>query len=300
LEFRQIQYFICLYEEGTVTGAARRVNVVQPALSAQIAKLEEELGQKLFVRNARGMMPTDAARRMYQLYVPILRDLTHAREQMLVRAGEISGDIVLGMISSLGESILSDVLLDYARAYPKVKVTVANGPLLDWVADGKIDAAIIDRPKRPFDLNVDHIGDDDLVLVGPAGGHIAEGSISLAQVAALPLALTSRLHGVREIVEHYARLEHLTLRPVFEVDSMTAIVKLVDDAGVYAVLPRTAVRRRADTRSLVVRDITSPAMTRELVCVSHPRRPLNTATMLFIDKLREHIRDEKATAALRG
>jgi DNA-binding transcriptional LysR family regulator len=74
----------------------------------------------------------------------------------------------------------------------------------------------------------------------------------------------------------------------------------VDDAGVYAVLPRTAVRRRADTRSLDVRDITSPAMTRELVCVSHPRRPLNTATMRFIDKLREHIRDEKATAATGG
>ena len=74
MEFRQVQYFICLFEEGTVTRAARRLNIVQPALSMQIAKLEEDLGQQLFERTKQGMVPTSAARQMYRV---VLAD--HAR-----------------------------------------------------------------------------------------------------------------------------------------------------------------------------------------------------------------------------
>ncbi len=64
MELRQIQYFICLFEEGTATRAAKRLNIVQPALSMQIAKLEDELGQQLFERSAQGMHPTPAGRQM--------------------------------------------------------------------------------------------------------------------------------------------------------------------------------------------------------------------------------------------
>lgn len=290
MEIRQIQYFICLFEEGTVTSAARRVNVVQPALSAQIVKLEEELGQKLFIRNARGMIPTEAGRRMYQLYLPILRDLTQAREQMMLRDGDVGGEVVVGMISSLAEGVLSDALIDYAKAYPKVNVTVANGALLDWITSAKIDAAIMDRPARPFSLNVDPIIDDDLVLIGPAGGTRDGESIALSSAAALPLVLSSRQHGLRGIIDTYAQQKNLVLKPVFEVDSAIAIINLVEDAGLYAILPRTVVRRHAQRESLQVRAINSPRMSRQIVCVTHPRRPLSKATMLFIDVLRKHIR----------
>ncbi len=272
-----------------MTGAARRVNVVQPALSAQIVKLEEELGQKLFVRSARGMEPTEAGRRMYQLYLPILRDLAHAREQMTLRSGEVGGQVVVGMISSLAESVLSEALTDFAQAYPKVHVTVTNGALLDWVAAGKIDAAIVDKPRRPFSLSVEPIIDEELVLVGPDDDRVPD-VLPLAAVAALPLLFTPREHNLREILEDYARQENLVFKPVSEIYSMTALLNLVEDAGFYAILPRTVVRRHARRASLRVRTIESPAMVRQIICVTHPRRPLNTASALFVEVLRRHIR----------
>ena len=54
MELRHLKYFTCLYEEGSVTRAAQRLNIVQPALSMQIARLEEELGQTLFERSSKG------------------------------------------------------------------------------------------------------------------------------------------------------------------------------------------------------------------------------------------------------
>ncbi|VCU68304.1 HTH-type transcriptional regulator CynR [Pigmentiphaga humi] len=289
MELRQIQYFICLFEEGTVTGAARRVNVVQPALSAQIAKLEEELGQKLFVRNPRGMEPTEAGRRMYQLYLPILRDLTHAREQMTLRRDEVGGEVAVGMISSLAESVLSEALTEFARRYPKVNVTVTNGPLLDWVAAGKIDAAIVDKPRRPFSLSVEPILDDELVLVGPDDPAVPD-TLPLAAAAALPLVFTPREHNMREILEDYARQENVVFKPAFEIYSMTALLNLAQDAGLYAILPRTVVRRHAGRPSLRVRSIGAPAMFRQIIGVTHPRRPLTTAAALLLEVLKRHIR----------
>ena len=72
VELRQMQYFLCLAEEKNVTRAARQLNIVQPALSMQIAKLEEELGRQLFVRGSKGMTPTEHATHMYALFLPVL------------------------------------------------------------------------------------------------------------------------------------------------------------------------------------------------------------------------------------
>src|SRR6476661_3387781 len=98
MEFRQIQYFICLFEEGSVTRAARRLNIVQPALSMQIARLEEELRQKLFERTRQGMLPTAVARRMYRQFLPVVRDSVQAQAQVMAADGEVHGSVRIGVI----------------------------------------------------------------------------------------------------------------------------------------------------------------------------------------------------------
>lgn len=81
MDLRQISYFVALFEEGSVTRAAQRMHVVQPALSMQMAKPGAELGQKLFGRTPKSMEPTAAAPTLYRMVQPILRDLARARER---------------------------------------------------------------------------------------------------------------------------------------------------------------------------------------------------------------------------
>jgi DNA-binding transcriptional LysR family regulator len=127
MDLKQIHYFIALFEDGSVTRAAKRLNIVQPALSMQISKLEAELHQPLFERGAHGMTPTDAARLMYRLYVPIIRDIEHAREQLSRSDVIVTGRVALGMVSSEAESVLPESLATFNALFPQVEVSVADG-----------------------------------------------------------------------------------------------------------------------------------------------------------------------------
>ncbi|HVL77008.1 MAG TPA: LysR family transcriptional regulator [Noviherbaspirillum sp.] len=296
MEFRQIQYFICLFEEGTVTRAARRLNIVQPALSMQIAKLEEDIGQQLFQRTKQGMIPTAAARNMYRLFLPIMRDFSNARTQLLSSDGEISGQVNIGMIASVTEGVLADTLSAFSARHPNVGVRVVDGytaTLSDWVAGGQIDAALINKPRRQLALNVEHIADEEMVLVtGTAYPANLPPRLTLRQITAsdVNLVLPTREHGLRGILDSFAQHEDVDLAPIFEVDSLVTSVKLVEQTPqLGTILPHIAVYRGLVEGRLRAHAIVSPRLIRQVVAVSHPRRPLNSATTAFITLLKEQM-----------
>ena len=295
MDLRQIQYFICLFEEGSVTRAARRLSIVQPALSMQLARLEEDLGQKLFDRNSQGMVPTAAARQMYRLFLPIMQDFSRAREQVMCSDGEITGHVNIGLIASITAGVLADTLSAFSARFPKVGVTVADGystMLSDWVSGGQIEAAVVNGPRRHGQLKVEHIIDEDLVLV-TASGHPAPppARLTLQQVAQLGigLVLPTRNHGLRDVIDSFARNEDVELAPVYEVDSLVTMTRLVESTRLATILPRIVVNERADAGALRLHTIVSPRLTRQVLLLSHPRRPLSPATAAFVAILKAQI-----------
>ena len=295
MDLRQIQYFICLYEEGSVTRAARRLSIVQPALSMQLARLEEDLGQKLFERNSQGMVPTAVARQMYRLYLPILRDFAHAREQVMCSDGEISGHVNIGLIASITAGVLADTLSLFSARHPKVGVTIADGystTLSGWVTGGQIEAAVVNGMRRHGQLKAEHIADEDLVLVTAANQPAPLAArLTLLQLAqsGLKLVLPTRNHGLRDVIDGYAHNEDIELTPAYEIDSLVTITRLVESTGLATILPRIVVDERLAAGALRLHTIVSPRLTRQLVLVSHPRRPLSPASAAFVAILKEQI-----------
>jgi DNA-binding transcriptional LysR family regulator len=296
MEFRQIHYFISLYEEGTVTRAAHRLNIVQPALSMQIGKLEEMFGQQLFERTKQGMVPTAAARQMYRLFLPIMRDFSNAQAQMLSSDGVIRGHVNIGLIASITEGVLVDTLSEFSNKYPDVDVTVADGytsTLIEWVAGGRLDAAIVNKPRRPLALDVEHIVDEEMVLItSPAFPGLVPPGLTLRQLSSLGLALVlpTRGHGLRSNIDSFTESENIELAPKFEIDSLVATIDLVEQAQVASIVPRVAVHRQLASGRLRAHAISSPRLVRRVVGVSHPRRPLNPAAKLFMAMLAARLR----------
>ncbi|HBH36776.1 MAG TPA: LysR family transcriptional regulator [Curvibacter sp.] len=291
MDFRQLQYFLSLYEEGSMTKAASRLNVVQPAISMQVAKLEDELDRKLFTRSTHGMTPTPAGRQMYQLFRPIMADFARARALIQQTDGELSGHLAIGVIASVAQGVMANVIADYTAQHSRVTLSVSEGytPVLcQAVTEGELEAAIINQPRRRLSLNTHPVLSEDFVLAtGPLHKRLGE-SIALRQVTKLRLVLPTRYHGQRDILDSFALAEGLELNPAIEIDSMNAILQLVETTDIATILPRIVVRGPAATGKLKVHKIVDPSLTRQVVCVTHPRRPPSPAAAALIELLVKH------------
>jgi LysR family nitrogen assimilation transcriptional regulator len=300
LDLRQIQYFVCLYEERSVTRAARRLNVVQPALSMQINRLEKRLGTDLFERTARGMIPTSAGETMYRIYLPILLDLRHADQQMMELSGKVLGKFSVGIIPSITNSVLADVLHQFGAKYPDVEIRIDeaySGTLIDWVVAGDLDFAVVNRTRRKDDVTMHPLIDEELVLVerGTARGSLAP--IPFARLKQLDLVLPSRRHGIRNIVDHAAEEIGIQITPRIEVDALAPTLKLVSESGLTTVLPTIVARRSTAELPVQTRRIVEPALKRQLVYVFRSQRPLSRIFVAFIDILSEELKRGTAPAS---
>lgn len=284
MEFKQIQYFACLYEEGTVTRAASRLNIVQPALSTQIRNLEIGVGEPLFTRSPKGMHPTAAGHRMYQLFQPILEDFERSKTEITGSRAEFSGTIHIGVISSVAESIIANAIEQFSKLHPRVTLSITEGftePLCDAVAGGQLDAAIINRPRKKIALRSELMVDEQIVLVSAQGKQFDSKGIKLKDAIQLKLVLPTKQHGLRKILDSIAASESLDLTPNHEIDSINAIMQLVSMSEYATLLPALAASS-PHGKGLKITPIHSPSPRRQITCVSHPRYPLTAAAASFI------------------
>jgi LysR family transcriptional regulator, nitrogen assimilation regulatory protein len=287
MDLKQIQYFIALFEDGSVTRAAKRLNIVQPALSMQISKLEAELNQKLFERDPHGMMPTDAARLMYRLYTPIMRDIDQACEQLSRRDVIVTGRVMLGMVASEAQSVLPESLAKFNALFPQVEVSVADGfsaQLVEAIEAGRLDAAIINKPRGRLSLDIHPLLDEEMVLVtSVAHGRDLPAAIDLSRMPDIELVLPTRRNGLRGVLDAALMAADIVIQPKFEIDLLSAIVQFVEKSDVATILPRVVVQPKVALGLLRTHSIASPPIVRHIMCVSHPKRPLDPAAQALIE-----------------
>jgi len=293
LDLRQISYFVALFEEGSVTRAAQRMNVVQPALSMQIAKLERELDQRLFDRQPKAMVPTAAGRTLHRLVQPILRDVAEARAAMARLSESVSGRVTVGILSSLAMSVVPSVLARFSAAYPQVELSLADGyssTFIEGVGNGSLDLAVINKPPRRLGLLVDPLLDEEMVVVGGRDTPLPiPVPVRMRDLTELDLILPSQRHGLRLELDRRVGSEDIALSPKLELDLPPAIADFVARSDCFTVLPSVAVSRQLAEGSLKAYRIVAPRITRQLVIIHHPKHPLSPAAIRFIEMLSEDL-----------
>ncbi|MFG1403995.1 LysR family transcriptional regulator [Xanthobacter sediminis] len=297
MDLKQMQYFLCLAEVGNVTRAARQLNIVQPALSMQVAKLEAEFGQRLFDRTAHGVATTVAGEALVRLLTPIVRDVEHARQEMARFDGRISGRVVAGLITSVAQSTLASSSARVAAQFPDVALSACEGyteTLMDWVTTGQLDLAIINVPKHRRGLNAHHILDEEMVFAcrhsapAPVPAHL-----TFAHLAQCDLVMPSKRHGLRMILEEQADAAGIELNPRIEIDTLSAICEVVATTDLVTVLPTIALHQFLAAGRVRAHHFATPRLTRSIAVVHHPRRSVSAAA----DAVVEVIRDDLVAAA---
>ncbi|MCQ2990671.1 LysR family transcriptional regulator [Pseudomonas tremae] len=237
---KELKTFIAVARDGTFAAAGDRIGLTQAAVSAQMQRLEAELGVKLFDRTGRsaqlnrmGQQVLLQAQELLQLYGNLGSDAVGLAPDVLV---------TLGAIASVQRSFLPDALALFHQQCPQCRTRIIPGLSMDLVNQvdaGEIDLAAIIRP--PFSLHSDlrwtTLTREPYCLIVPAD---VRGDDWSALISNQPFIRYDRSSFGGRQVDRFLRQTHVALREVCELDELDAIVKLVANGVGVALVPQTA------------------------------------------------------------
>ena len=245
MDFRQLRYFVALYEEGHVGRAAERLSISQPALSQQIHQLEQNLEVSLFQRSGKRLLPTLAAHTLYNHAVPLLEGLARAREALRHFRGQAPRTLAIGVLQTVNASLVPLLLERLRAAQPQLVVQIYELSGIDIerrLLTGNLDIGIGFLPPRQPGLHSLPLYEDELQLVIAAQHPLREfKKVSLAQAAELPMLLLGEEFRIRQIWQE--QLAALGRRPQVqaELNQMGGILdSLVHSSNLASVLPGRA------------------------------------------------------------
>jgi DNA-binding transcriptional LysR family regulator len=239
---RQLQYFVAVAEQGTVSRAAQNLSISQSAVTEAIKELEGDLGVELFERHPRGLNITHKGHQFLRHATKILADVSDARRTFSGDPEAMTGRLQLGVTSLVAGYVLSDLLARYRRAFPGVDVTAIedNGDYLEHLlVGGELDIAVmvISNLRDRMALQAEILEISPYRLWMPLGHPLSTAEIiSLADIAAEPLIMLT----IDEIEENTGKLlMALGARPhvAFRTRSVEAVRSLVATGAGVALLP---------------------------------------------------------------
>ncbi|MBO0739022.1 MAG: LysR family transcriptional regulator [Alphaproteobacteria bacterium] len=202
MNLRDLEYAVCLAAEGQFRRAATRCRVSQPTLSAQIAKLEDELGVQLFERGARVASPTVNGRAIIRQAQIVLDEVE--RLKAMARAGQdpLQGPFRLGVIPTAGPYLLPRLLPVLREHWPQLRLLLREEQttaLTERLRAGSLDAAILSLPLDGDDLRWERLLAEPILVALPRGHRLAaERRIAPRALSREPIVLLEEGHCLRE------------------------------------------------------------------------------------------------------
>lgn len=241
MQLRHLHYFVRIVEAGSFSRAARTIHVAQPALSQQIAELEEKVGVTLLHRSARGVRPTAAGEAMYREATAILRQVENLPGIVRSAGGEIEGIVSLGVSSTLA-SYLAGRLMEACRAaLPRVKLRLVSGDsmlLKSRIGAGMLDFALVfeDEPTPGFVRQPLFRQSFFLIRREPLPGGAT--SVSIEELAMRPLILPSQPNVTRGLLDRVFAAANLVPAMVAEADVLSSMLSAVQAGLGDTVVPK--------------------------------------------------------------
>jgi DNA-binding transcriptional LysR family regulator len=239
---RQIQYFVAVAEQGSVTRAAQNLSISQSSVTEALKELETDLGVELFDRHPRGLSITHNGHQFLRHATKILASVSDARGSFSGKQNELSGKLNIGVTSLVAGYVLSDLLARYRRACPGVEVSAIedNGGYLEHLlVGGELDVAVmvISNLRDRMALQAEILETSPYRLWLPLGHPLVSADIiSIADIAREPVIMLT----VDEIEENTGKLlSALGARPhvAFRTRSVEAVRSLVATGAGVALLP---------------------------------------------------------------
>jgi LysR family transcriptional regulator, nitrogen assimilation regulatory protein len=293
IPLRQIRAVIAVCEEGSFTRAAQRENATQSGISQHVAAVERALKVKLFERTAGGVTPTPAGLRYYKRCVEAVGTLEHAAEEVRSLAGEVTGELRIGLMPTFTRAVLAPVLDDFVPRCPEVRLHIVEGYsalLTEMVLDDALDFAVVPAFEGAIGLKSRMlVRDREMMISGPKAGFKALTPLRLAKCRPLKIVVPGPDNIRRRNLETYFQAHGVEIAAMLEMDAMIATLEFVARSDWVTILPSVISVNDISRGELIVNPIADPELHAEFVVIQPRRRTLSTQARLFLERFEQEV-----------
>jgi LysR family transcriptional regulator, nitrogen assimilation regulatory protein len=301
MNLNQLEYFVHTAEMGSLSKAAIVLNIAQSALSRQIRLLEADLHVTLLLRNGRGVVLTEAGKRLFDHSIAILQLVSRVREDIDATRDEPVGRIVVGLPPTMGRMLTLPLVEGFKRVLPKARLAIVEGlstHLAEWVSTGRVDIGLLHNPESQESLEIIPVLQEPLVLVSPAGSKVSrKATVNFEDLIHYPLIVPERAHAIRKLIETQAALTGLKLQVAWEISSVRSILDLVRAGHGHAVLSRNAITIDQQPEAFILRPLAQPQLMSTLCLAISAHKPVTPLTKHVMHLLRELITKSPSDSA---
>ncbi|MGE4341281.1 MAG: LysR family transcriptional regulator [Pigmentiphaga sp.] len=305
MDIRQLQFFLSVFDYGTMGRAARHLRVSQPALSQSLAKLEDQLKVQLFERTSRGMVPTPFGIAFAERARNISTQARLAIEDIDALRGSGRGHLSIGAGPSFASGIVPEAVLRLLVTRPKFQVSImvgASETLIPAIEHGLIDLLIGSVYERAWDreLASEMISQDTVSVMARKDHPLNSGNHPLQASLAFPWVLAGRNDSLRlRLTALFQEAQLPPPEPRVETSSDTAIKSLLMRSDYLGFLPRalTAVEEAAGLLAPI--SLVGGHWNRPIHILYLQRKPLSAAARAFVNHVHAICQENAASPGLR-
>ena len=295
---KQLQYFLATAEQGSITAAARELDVAQPAISLQLANLEHELKIKLFERDFRGVELTTAGQKFEQHARVILAQIQSAKAELIGTKKECKGHVVVGLSQSSCNVLSVDLLTELEHRFANIELTFRIGPsnsVEQWLADDEVDIALSNSPGQYNTApNTIELIRETLYLYisrqpkNPAYSELSlYGSLPFTELQHYDIFMPDEQDSLSLLLHKYARKQGITLKPKGDFGQLMTTLHYVSQGFGLVVLPSSGAFHLESSNQIRAINLVQPELHREVYLQVAERKCQDAAVNTVFELIRE-------------
>ena len=198
MEFRLLRNFSVIVELSSITAAAERLGIAQPALSRQVKILEQNFGVPLLHRHGRGVTPTEEGSRLVSRAKLILEDMKNLQTEVKGDPKSLYGTLTLGLPPTVADVLATHLIIRTMEKFPDVNLRIVSGfsgHVQDWLTRDKIDLGVAYEGQKSKFIKSRPILLENLFLIQPAQPNCDDTPITAQDALRQPLILPNSEHG---------------------------------------------------------------------------------------------------------
>lgn len=290
LNLNQLRIFRAVCETNSITAAAARLRISQPAVSKQLADLERSVGVVLVDRGPRGVRLTPAGELLSAHARRLFQEEQAAEAALSALLGLAAGKLAVGASTTIGNYIVPALFGELHRAHPRLELELVIGNsarIHHELLERRLDLGLIEGLVAPEGLRIEVFTHDEIVLIVSPEHPLARApAIAAADLSRLPVIVREAGSGTRDVVGHALSSRGISVEPVMSLGSTEAVKSAVMSGLGAAFVSRLTVQLELESGRLIALDVRDLAIRRELRLLQPENKQPSPAASEFLRRLK--------------